>query len=152
MRGFADELNPKGFNEFCSWHSVQRLGLRTHKDSLKVFDPDQPDKLKKIMDFCTKAGKDLSKKEMKKMKLRSNNARGINSYLDGLELNDEIRLRICRFTKPKGWKTEFNDSEANLTVEEAKQKQAIMMSRKVIPKIKVTHFRIKITNRITTHF
>ena len=137
MRGLADELNPKGFNEYCSWHSF-RIGVRTHQDCLKVFDKKQPDKLKKIMNFCTQADKDLSKKDMKKRKLRSSAARGINSYLDGLELNDENRLRICRFTQPKGWKSKFNnDQNADMTDEEIQQKRDIMKSRKIIPKIKV---------------
>lgn len=138
MRGLADELNPKGFNEYCSWHSFQRIGVRAHQDCLEVFDKKQPEKLKKIMSFCIKAGKDLSKKDMKKRKLRSSAARGINSYLDGLELSDENRLRICRFTQPKGWKSKFNDDQnADLTDEEIQQKRKIMKSRKIIPKIKV---------------
>ena len=70
MRGLAEELNPNGFNEFCTWHTFQRIGLRAHQDCLEIFDPDQPDKLKKIMKFCQKAGKDMSKKDMKKMIMR----------------------------------------------------------------------------------
>ena len=69
MRGLADELNPKGFNEYCSWHTFQRLGLRAHQNCLVLFDKEQPDKLKKIMDFCIKADKELSKADMKKKKL-----------------------------------------------------------------------------------
>ena len=143
MRGLAEELNPKGFNDFCNWHSIQRVGVRSHQDCLELFDPDQSDKLKKIMKFCTKAGKDLSQKKMKEMKLRSSHARGINSYLDGLELNDELRLRICRFTHPKGWQSKFNDPEEDLCAEETRTKRKIMMSRKIVPKIKViTRLRI----------
>ena len=140
MRGFADQLNPNGFNETCSWHSFQRLGYRAHRDCLKILDPAQSDKLDAILDFCDTADKDLSKKDMKKKKMRTNQARGINSYIDGLELDDKMRLRICQFTRPKGWLSKFEDEDAQLTCEEKTIKQKLMDTRKTMPKIKVYIF------------
>ena len=138
MRGVADELNPNGFNEECNWHSFQRLGVNTREHGLQIFDDDQDTKLQKIYQFCDKAKKDLSKKDMKKKKMLSTHARGINSYLDGLELNDEDRSRICRYERPEGWISRFDDDSVELTESESKVKQSLMLSKKVFPKIKVS--------------
>ena len=137
MRGVADELNPKGFNETCNWHSLQRLGLRTREDCLALFDEAQAEKLDAILKFCDKAKKDMSKKDMKKKNIPATHAKGINSYLDGLELSDEDRLRICKFVRPKGWEAQFDDISADLSDLEKNKKRDLMASRGKFPLIKV---------------
>ena len=137
MRGLAEELNPNGINETCNWHSLQRLGLRTREDCLRLFDEAQKEKLDAIFKFCDKAKKDMSKQDMRKKNIPSTHARGINSYFDGLELKDEDRLRICKFARPNGWKAQFDDESAELTDSEKKSKRDIMQSRKTFPAIKV---------------
>ena len=133
----ADELNPNGFNETCNWHSFQRFGLNAREDCLALFDPDQDKKLKEIFKFCDKANKDMSQKDMKKKGILSTHAKGINSYLDGLQMTDEDRSRICRFLRPKGWKAQFNDESAELSADDKTTKEKLISSRKVFPKIKV---------------
>ena len=137
MSGLAEDLNPNGFNETCNWHSIQRLGLNARGDCLKVFDEKQDEKMEKILKFCDKANRDMSKKDMKKKGMLSTHAKGINSYFDGLELNDEDRSRICRYSRPKGWKAEFDDEGAELSESDKKLKQKLLSSKTVFPKIKV---------------
>ena len=137
MRGLAKELNPNGVNETCNWHSVQRLGLRTRENGLFLFDEAQEDKMTAILKFCDKAKKDMSKKDMIKKNIPSAHARGINSYLDGLELGEEDRLRICKYARPKGWKAQFDDESADLSESEKKTKLDLMASRKKFPPLKV---------------
>ena len=64
MRGLAEELNPNGVNETCNWHTLQRLGLRTRENCLRLFDDAQEEKLDEILKFCDKAKKDMSKRDM----------------------------------------------------------------------------------------
>ena len=137
MRGLADELNPNGVNEVCNWHSVQRLGLHARGPCLSLFDEAQSDKMTAIMAFCVKANRDISKKDMKKKKIPSTHAKGINSYLDGLKMTDEDRLRICSFTRPHGWKAQFNNDSEELSESDNKIKRNLMASRGGFPKIKV---------------
>ena len=137
MRGLAEELNPNGVNETCNWHSFQRLGLRTRENCLRLFDEAQEEKLDAILKFCDKAKKNLSKKDMSKKKIPSTHAKGINSYFDGLEVTSEDRLRICKFVRPRGWKAEFDDNDADISESDKKIKNDLMASRKIFPKIKV---------------
>lgn len=144
MRGLAKELNPNGFNEICNWHSFQRLGLRARADCLQLFDEEEAQeekttegKMEKILSFCDKANRDVSKKDMKKRKIPSTHAKGINTYFDGLKMNDEDRLRICSFIRPKGWKAQFDDKNAELSESDSKMKRDLMASRKAFPQIKV---------------
>ena len=139
MRGLAKELNPNGVNETCNWHSFQRLGLRTREDCLKLFDETQEEKLDAILKFCDKAKKDMSKKDMIKKNVPSTHARGINSYLDGLELSNDDRLRICKYARPRGWKAQFDDESSDLSDLEKKTKSDLIASREKFPKIKVIH-------------
>lgn len=137
MRGVAKDLNPNGFNEECNWHTTQRLGLNARGPCLKIFDEKQDEKMEKILKFCDKAKKDMSVKDMRKKGILSTHARGINSYFDGLELNDEDRSRICRYTRPEGWKPEFDDENAELSDSDKKLKRKLLSSKKVFPQIKV---------------
>ena len=137
MRGLAEELNPNGVNETCNWHTLQRLGLRTRENCLRLFDDAQEEKLDEILTFCDKAKKDMSKKDMTRKNIPCTHARGINSYLDGLELTDDDRLRICKFARPRGWKAQFDDEGSDLSDQEKKTKQNLLASRVKFPKIKV---------------
>ena len=137
MSGLAEDLNPNGFNETCNWHSIQRLGLNARETCLKIFDEKQDEKMEKILKFCDRANKDLSKKDIKKKGMLPTHAKGINSYFDGLELKDEDRSRICRYSRPNGWKAEFDDAGAELSDGDKKLKQKLISSKTVFPKIKV---------------
>ena len=134
IRGLPEKINPNGFNETCSFHSLQCVPKRAVNDILQVFDPDFKRKDAQI-DKLLNNVKDVSKEEYKKLPRGS--ARGINSYLDNKKLTDEDRLRICTIMRPKGWKSIFENNGAELSAAEEKQKKKILGSKTKMPFIKV---------------
>ena len=135
-RGLAELINPNGFTETCSFHSLGCLQKRASNQLLEKFDAGFKGKKADIDDFL-KHVDDISKEEHKKLPRGS--ARGINSYLDNLELSNEDRLRICKIERPKGWKSAFEDEKAELSPADEKLKKKLLESKTKMPSIKVKY-------------
>ena len=134
MKALAKEVGPNCFFEICNFHDLGNLITAGTERHLEKFDTGANEKKLKLNNFISKARKDWSLKKMRNHS--TNTARSINEWIHTHQLTEADKIRVAKFTKPKGWKDHFETDTDNLTVAERAQKANILSKITKLPKFK----------------